>query len=175
MPASARRGGTRLHFDFELLNRAGAEREWLSAAREASLGRERPAVDSPHVRLDGDVGRARVVDVEAACLALPVRARLAEPGCDRHGHAALATRKRHLELAALAHGSLVDVTRDDQLGAALDEEGKHVVPARNRLLARTPRRSQEVVVERHDAKDGSVPDGRELLRGPVELTLAQPA
>src|SRR5829696_6145473 len=69
-------------FRFEFLDRAGAERERLSAAREASLGRERPAVDSPHVRLDGDVGRARVVDVEAACLALPVRARLAEPGCD---------------------------------------------------------------------------------------------
>ena len=61
----------------------------------------------------------------------------------------------------LAHGALVDVAGEDQVGAGLDEPGEHVVAACDRFLARAPRGADQVVVE-HDDLEG------------VGLCLAQP-
>jgi hypothetical protein len=63
---------------------------------------------------------AGFVHVQAACLAEPVRARLAETGRNRDDSGAdIAV--DDLELVALAHRSLVNVAREDQIRACSDE------------------------------------------------------
>jgi hypothetical protein len=79
--------------------------------------------------------------VQPARLAEAVRPRLAEARRDRDDDAADVA-GRDLELAPLADGALVDVTGEDELGAGLDERAQHVVPARDGLLPRPPRRTE---------------------------------
>src|SRR5207253_9463180 len=127
----------------------------------------------PHVRLDVQRALARLVDVEAARLAAAVGPRLPQPRRDRHRHAAL-TAGRDLELAPLAHRRLVDMAREDELRAGVDERAEHVVSARDRLLPRPPRRADQVVVEDGDAERAVVGLAEEPGRL-VDLALAQPA
>jgi hypothetical protein len=68
----------------------------------------------------------------------------------------------------------MDVAGEDELGAGLDERGEHVVSACDRLLSRSPRRSEQMVVERHDLQR-SVRGPRKLFCRPVELALAHSA
>ena len=80
-----------------------------------------PAVLAPDVREDAQRRSADLVDVEAARLAAPVRARLAEAGSDRDHDRVLAARRRELELAPLGDRALMDVAGEDEVGAGLDE------------------------------------------------------
>jgi hypothetical protein len=89
--------------------------------------------------------------VQPARLAAAVRARLAKAGRDRDRHAAHVARD-DLELVPLADRSLVDVTGEDELRTRFDERGEDVVPARDGLLPRPPRRADQVVVENDDAE-----------------------
>ena len=87
------------------------------------------------------------MQVEPARLAQPSRPRLPESGGDRHdGRARVAA--DDLELVALAHGRLVDVTREDEVGPRVHERAEDVAAVRDRPLARRPpRRADQVVVE----------------------------
>src|SRR5438132_476423 len=114
-----------------------------------------------------------LVDVQAARLAAPVRARLSEAGRDRDGHALLAA-GRDLELAPFSDRALVDVTRDDQLRAGVDERSEYVVAARDRLLSRAPRRADQVVVEDGDPQGLAVAVAEHARRA-LELRRAQAA
>ena len=58
----------------------------------------------------------------------------------------------HLELAALGGAGLVDVAGEDELGAGCRELLEHSAAARERPLARPPRRVRELVVEADDAQ-----------------------
>src|SRR6185312_2286127 len=107
--------------------------EGLTAARESPLGREAPVRVAPDVRLDPEAFVLDLVEVEAARLSLPFRARLAEAGRDRDDHGLLSS-VRDLEFTPLAHGRLVDVSCEDEVGAARDECAENVVPAGDRLL-----------------------------------------
>ena len=89
--------------------------------------------------------------MDAACFTTPARAGLSQAGGDRHGHAGQGARN-DLELVSLAHGRLVDVAGKDELGSRVDEPGKDGVPACDRLLARAPRRADQVMVDDDDAK-----------------------
>ena len=71
--------------------------------------------------------------MEATSLAAPVGPGLAEPGRDRHRDPADVA-GNDLELVPLAHGGLVDVPGEDQLGSGLDQRGEHVVPPRDGFL-----------------------------------------
>ena len=115
-----------------------------------------------------------LVDVEAAGLAAAVRPGLAETGCDRDDDGVLAPRRRELELAPLGDGALVDVARQDQVGAGLDEPGEDAVPIRHRLLPRPPGRSEQMVVEGDDPVR-SRRDPRERLRRLLHLGVAEPS
>ena len=86
--AVAGRGGRERRSDLA----AGLEGEGLTAARECAHGREPPAVLAPDVGEDAQRLRLDLVDVEAAGLAAPVRARLAEAGRDRDDDGVLAVR-----------------------------------------------------------------------------------
>src|SRR5258708_32579011 len=97
------------------------------------------------------MGVVELVDVQAARFAAAVRARLAEPRRDRNGDAVLAA-DGDLEIAALRDRSLMDVPRDDQLGARVHKRREHVVAPRDRALARAPRRADEMVVQDGDAQ-----------------------
>ena len=74
-----------------------------------------------------------LVDVEAACLAATLRARLAEAGRNRDGRTANVS-VDDLELVPLADGALVDVAREDELGPRVDEPGEDVRAPRDRLF-----------------------------------------
>ena len=105
--------------------------------------------------------------METACLAASLRTRLAEAWRDRHRHSSYVTRD-HLELVALADGALVDVPGEDELGAGVDERSQDVRPPGDRLLARAPRRPDQVMVERDDPQRTLRRLGQELAR-PAEL------
>ena len=151
----------------------GLEGERLAAARERAHGRQPPAVLAPDVGEDANGPVADLVDVEPAGFAAAVRARLAEPGCDRHDHRVLALRARELELAPLRDGALVDVPGEHEVGASLDEPGEDSVPLRDRLLARAPGGAEQVVVEDDDPQRAL---GRVLedLRRVPNLRVANP-
>src|SRR5207248_4294171 len=110
------------------------EGQRLAAAREPAYGGETPVGVPPGIRLRDQRVVRDLVDDEPARLAAPVRAGLPEAGGDRDGDAALAAGD-DLELAPLAHRSLVDVAREHELRARVDERRQHVVPACDRLLA----------------------------------------
>ena len=58
-----------------------------------------------------------------------------------------------LEVVPLAHRRLVDVAREDEIGAGVQQRTQHVVAARDRTLARrAPRRADQMVVEDGDAQ-----------------------
>jgi hypothetical protein len=109
--------------------------------------------------------------VQPARLAATVRARLAEAGRDRHRHAAHVAGD-DLELVPLANRGLVDVAGENELRARLDERGEDVVPARDGLLPRAPRRADQMVVKDDDA-ERSLRRVGEQGGGVVELALAQ--
>src|SRR3954453_4497577 len=111
--------------------------EGLTAARKPPLGREAPIGVAPDVRLDPEALLLVLVEVDAARLPLPLRARLAEPGGYRDDHR-LVISVGDLELAALAHRCLVNVSREYQVGTARDERAENVVPAGDRLLPGAP-------------------------------------
>ena len=111
--------------------------------------------------------------MQAARLAAPVGARLAEPGCDRDRDGADVA-AHDLELAALADRGLVDVAGEHELGAGVDERGEHVVSPRDRLLPRAPGGPDHVVVE-HGDPERAVGRLGEEARGVVELALPQAA
>jgi hypothetical protein len=54
----------------------------------------------------------------------------------------------------LADGCLVDVAGEDELGAGIHERGEHAAAFRYGLLARAPRRPEQVVVEDDDPERG---------------------
>ena len=129
----------------------------LESLRLASGAKRRSALSVQSPRDQRKVrttiaSRVRLVEVEAARLAEPSRPRLPEPGRDRDdGRARLVA--DDLELVPLAHGRLVDVTREDEVGAGVHERAEDVVAARDRPLARRPpRRADQVVVEDGDAE-----------------------
>src|SRR5437016_4069804 len=74
----------------------------------------------------------------------------------------------HFELVSLAARPLVDVAADAQLGAVVDEPRQHVRAARDRLLARPPGRSHELVVQGDDAQRPRLP-GAQAVRRLLEL------
>ena len=119
---------------------------------------------APDVGLDADRVLVRLVDVEAARLASPVRPRLAEAGGDGDDRA-VDVASGHLELVPLADRALMDVAGEDQLRAGVDEAGEHFDRLDDGLLPRSPGRSDQVVVERHDfqrarGRLGPAPRGR---------------
>src|SRR5262245_33181978 len=115
------------------------------------LGREAPIRVAPDIGLDPQVVPFDLVDMDAARLALPVRARLSEPGGDRDDDAQLAA-PGDLELVPLADRGLVYVTGEDQVGARGDEGRQNMVPPCYRLLAGAPRRTEQVMVQDDDLK-----------------------
>jgi hypothetical protein len=92
-----------------------------------------------------------LVDVEPPRLAAPSRARLTEAGRCRHRDSGLLARP-HFELVPLGDGALVRVSREDQLGARVDQCGENVVATRNRLLPRPPRCADHLVVHDDDTE-----------------------
>ena len=110
------------------------------------------------------------VDDAAAGLTAALRPWLPEPGSDRD-HDAARVAGDHLELVAFADRCLMDVPADDQLRSRVDQLGEHVVPAGDRLLPRSPRRADQLVVQRNDAQSAW---GRQtkLARHPLELRVA---
>ena len=113
-----------------------------------------------------------LVDVQAARLAEAVRPRLTEAGCDRDDRRAHVS-VDDLELVPLAHGRLVNVPREDQVGAGVDERAEHLVPVRHRSLARgAPRRTEHVMVEHGDA-NGAVRRRLQALGGVAQLLGAE--
>src|SRR5580765_3087766 len=125
--------------------------EGLAAAGEGPQRSKPPVVVSPHIGVNADRVRVALVHVQATCLATPVRSRLPEPRCDRDDDAAHVARD-HLELVPFADGTLVDVTGEDQLRAGIDQRCQDVCAPGDRLLPRTPRRADQVVVESHDSQ-----------------------
>src|SRR5207248_1184256 len=78
---------------------------------EAAFGAQRPVAARPEEGADDDRVGVRLVQVESARLAQPLRPRLPEPRRDRDdGRARLAA--DDLELVPLADGRLVDVPRE---------------------------------------------------------------
>src|SRR5205814_5967360 len=77
-----------------------------------------------------------------------------------------------LELVPLAHRGLVDVPCQDQLRARLDERAQDVIPPRDRLLPRPPRRAEHLMVEDGDAQRAGARVGQPDCRIP-ELFLTQ--
>ncbi len=103
--------------------------------------------------------------MEPARLAAALRAGLPEPGRDRDDRAADVAAD-DLELVPLADGALVDVAREDQLGAGVDEACKDVGALRDRLLPRAPGRADQVVVEDGDLQRSLGRLREELARPP---------
>ena len=110
--------------------------------------------------------------MNAARLAPPARAGLAEAGGDRDGDATHPARD-DLELMALADGGLVDMPGEDELGARVDEAGQHRVPMRYRLLAGPPGRPDEVMME-DDHPKRAVRRSREEFARALDLVGADP-
>jgi hypothetical protein len=111
--------------------------------------------------------------MQAAGLAAAVRARLPEARGDRDGDAADVAR-HDLELVALADRRLVDVAGEDELRTRVNERGEHTAAPGYRLLSRSPRSPEEMVVEHDDAQRR----GRGLpeeLSGVVQLSLTEPS
>ena len=131
------------------------------------------AVLAPDVGEDAELRRLELVHVEAARLAAAVRPWLAEPRRDRDDDGVLAARRGQLELAPLRDRALVDVPGEDQVGARFDQGGEHVVPSRDRLLPRPPRRAEQMVVQSDDPV-GAVRRAPELLGGAAHLLVAKP-
>ena len=111
--------------------------------------------------------------MDASRLAAATRTRLSESGCDRDGHAPHAAGD-DLELVSLADRRLVDVPGEDQLRACIHEPRQHVVAMRDRLLARAPRRADQVVVEDDDAQRAVCSCRQELSRT-LELAAPDPS
>ena len=91
------------------------------------------------------------MDVHAARLAEPPRTRLTETW---RGHEDRRSGfvPDDFEVVALAHGRLVDVATEDEVGAGRRERVEDVLPARDgALVRRTPWSTHEVVVEDGDA------------------------
>ena len=101
--------------------------------------------------LDRDLALVGVDHVQAAGFAAALRPRLAEPGGDDDRDASLAA-ETDLELTPLARRRLVDVAREDQLGARVDERAEDVAASRHGPLARPPRRTGQVMVQADDAE-----------------------
>ena len=125
--------------------RAGAARNGPSAVSPQPPSSQM-YVSHVSVRSFGAVGDA------AARLAEPLRAAAARARARSRRHSRARPRVEHLELVPLGHRALVDVAAEDQLGARGDEAREHVVAARDRLLARAPRRVDQLVVEGDDAQ-----------------------
>src|SRR5439155_15236369 len=132
-----------------------------------------PVVGAPDVHLARDPPRVRSVDDDPTRLAAAVRTRLAEAGGDRDDDTADVAGD-DLELVALADGALMDVAADDQLGAGVDEPRQNVGPARDGLLARSPRRADHLMVERDDPQR-AVGRALEALGGTRELRVTDAA
>ena len=112
------------------------------------------------------------MQVEPARLAEPSRPRLSEPGRDRDDRRAGLVAD-DFELVALAHGRLVDVAGEDEVGAPVHERAQHVVAAGDRPFAsRPPRRADQVVVQDGHAQRSlagrAEPFGRALELRPAE-------
>src|SRR6187455_3203123 len=88
------------------------------AARESALGYPAPVAPGPRVRDRGERPFVGFEEMEAARLAPPPRARLAEPGRGNDGRPANVA-LHDLELVPLRDRALVDVAGDDQLGAGV--------------------------------------------------------
>ena len=86
------------------------------APGERTAGGERPVVALPDVREDRERAVVDLVDVQAARLAEPARARLSEAGGDRDDDRSRVVRDG-LELVPLADRRLVDVPGEDEVGA----------------------------------------------------------
>ena len=112
--------------------------------------------------------------MEPARLAQPPRPWLAKPGRDGdHGRVRLVA--DDLEVVPLAHRRLVDVAREDEIGACVQQRTQHVVAARDRPLARrAPRRADQMVVEDGHAQRPRLGRG-EPFRRALELRPAQRA
>ena len=74
----------------------------------------------------------------------------------------------------LGDRALVGVPRDHELRARIDERAEHAVAPGDRPLARPPRRSSELVVQRDDAQRAGRCGG-ELRHRPLELAVADGA
>src|SRR5580765_4475942 len=111
--------------------------------------------------------------MEPPGLASAVGTRLSEAGGNRDRRPAQAAGS-DLELVALGDRCLVDVAGEDQLGARVDERREHMTAACDRLLARAPGCSDQVVVKRHDPKRALGRLG-EQLPGPLQLRRANTA
>ena len=141
----------------------GAVGQGTGPAREAAGRDRRELAAGEDEGLDGDLPLLGLDHVQAACFAAALRPRLAEPGGDHHRNAALA-READLELTPLARGGLVDVPREDQLGACVDERSEDVPASRHGPLARPPGCPGQVVVQADDAERARLGLGEPLLR-----------
>ena len=95
-------------------------------AEAARTCRRAPLPAAPDVGLHAERLLADLVDVQAARLAEPVRARLAEAGGDRE-HRGTRVVRDDRELALLAHSRLMNVAGEDQIGPAGDECAQDVI------------------------------------------------
>src|SRR5262249_46777119 len=119
-------------------------------AREATLGGRCPVAAAPAVRADDDRLGVGLVDVQAAGLAEPPRARLPEA---RRGHEDGRSRPvpDGLEIVTLAHRRLVDVAAEDAGGAGRGGRLENLLsPGEGALGRRAPWSADEVVVEDGD-------------------------
>ena len=122
-----------------------------SAPRRAGIGARRRArsLTVENVRLDGD--RRLVGGDDVRSLRLPSRwgrGRSAPARSPRRSTLA----RQHLELASLGDAGLVDVAGEDELGAGRRQLLEHAAAARERSLARAPRRVGELMVQADDAQ-----------------------
>jgi hypothetical protein len=125
-------------------------------------------------RADDDRVQVGLVQVEPARLAQPPRPRLPESGRDCDDSSARLV-SDDLELVSLAHGRLVDVAGEDQVCACVHERTKDMVAPRDgTLVRRTPRCSDEVVVEDCNAERSLLRSGKPPSSA-VELSPAQRA
>ena len=83
-------------------------------------------------------------------LAESMRAGPRQPWCGHHDDRPLSG--QHLELPPLGDAGLVDVAGEDELGAGRRQLLQHTATARQRSLARAPRRVGELVVQADDAQ-----------------------
>src|SRR5215204_7233628 len=87
--------------------------------------------------------------MQASCLAAPFGARLAQPG-SRDDRGAVHLAANDFELPPLRHGRLMDVARNDQLRARIDEAAEDRASVRDRPLRGAPGRSEQMMVQGDD-------------------------
>ncbi len=109
-----------------------------AALGERAASGERPVVALPDVREHRERRLVDLVDVQAARLAEPARARLPETGRDRDDDRLRASSVDDLELVPLADGRLVDVAGEDQVGAGRDERVENATPVERRGASAPP-------------------------------------